>query len=133
MITCKTSLFHSCQSRKCSTFVSYSFTYLIFMILENRDLYFTHISKELPKESNEVCSFLFDYLNAIPEEVKEFHVFSDACGGQNRNHTVTRLLLAMAMNNRFSVIHQYFPVRGHSFIPCDRNFSVIKRSVRRFD
>jgi len=65
--------------------------------------------------------------------VKELHVFSDACGGQNRNHTVTRLLLAMTMNNRFSVFHHYFPVRGHNYLPCDRNFSVIKRAVRRFD
>jgi hypothetical protein len=50
-----------------------------------------------------------------------------------KNHMVTRILLAITMNNRFSNIHQYFPVQGHSFLPCDRNFSVINRVIRRFD
>lgn len=85
------------------------------------------------KGPNEVCSFVLDFINEIPEEVKELHVFSDACAGQNRNHTLTRLLMALTMTGRFAVINQYYPIRGHSFLPCDRNFSVIKRAVRRLD
>lgn len=37
------------------------------------------------------------------------------------------------MNGRFTEIHQYFPVRGHSFLPCDRDCGLIKRIVRRRD
>lgn len=72
-------------------------------------------------------------MNVLPSSIKEVYVFSDACSGQNRNHLVTRLLLAMTMNGRFSQIHQYYPVRGHSFLPCDRDFSVVKRQVKLFD
>ncbi|KAE9522462.1 hypothetical protein AGLY_017123 [Aphis glycines] len=102
-------------------------------ISKNRSVFYTYTEGTAKRGSNEVCSFLHDFFNTIPDKVKELHVFSDACGGQNRNHTVTRMLLAMTMNNRFSIIHQYFPIRGHSFLPCDRNFSVIKRAVRKFD
>ncbi|KAG8316844.1 hypothetical protein J6590_040099 [Homalodisca vitripennis] len=51
------------------------------------------------------------------EEIKD-----DSCGGQNRNHSMTRFLLALTMTGRFKTIHQYYPVRGHSFMPCDRTF-----------
>ena len=37
------------------------------------------------------------------------------------------------MTERFTVIHQYFPLRGHSFLPCDREFGVIKGVVRNHD
>ncbi|KAK9730799.1 Transposase IS4 [Popillia japonica] len=33
----------------------------------------------------------------------------------------------------FWVIHQYFPIRGHSFLPCDRDFGSVKRLVQRSD
>jgi hypothetical protein len=65
--------------------------------------------------------------------VKELHVFSDACGGQNRNNTLVRFLLALVSTGRFQKIHQYFPVRGHSFLQCDRNFGTVKRKIRRKD
>lgn len=36
---------------------------------------------------NEVCSFLFDYVqNYVAAETKELHLFSDNCPGQNKNH-----------------------------------------------
>ncbi|KAG8248411.1 hypothetical protein J6590_041997, partial [Homalodisca vitripennis] len=30
-------------------------------------------------------------------------------------------------------IHHYFPVRGHSFLPCNRDFATVKRAIRKFD
>ena len=79
-----------------------------------------------------VC-ILYTEGTAIPNEVKELHVFSAACGGQNKNHTVTRIILAMTINNRFSIIHPYFPLRGHSFLPRDRRFSMIMGAIQKFD
>ncbi|KAJ9593391.1 hypothetical protein L9F63_015095 [Diploptera punctata] len=92
-----------------------------------------YLQGEALRGPNEVCSCLLDFINQISEEVKILYVFSDACAGQNRNHTLTRLLATLTMNGRFSVIHQFYPIRGHSFLPCDRTFSVIKRQVRRLD
>ncbi|KAG8308629.1 hypothetical protein J6590_105164 [Homalodisca vitripennis] len=34
---------------------------------------------------------------------------------------------------RFHEIQVFFPTRGHSFLPCDRDFGVIKRVIRRHD
>lgn len=83
---------------------------------------------------NEVCSMVLDFVtNNIPAEVQELHVFSDACGGQNRNHPLCRLFSALTMKNKFKVINHYYPVRGHSFMPCDRTFGTVKREVRRHD
>lgn len=103
-------------------------------IKNNISVFYTYHEGVASKGPNEVCSFVLDYIEKyIPAEIKELHIFSDGCGGQNRNHTVTRLLMALTMTGRFRVIYQYFPVRGHSFLPCDRNFATIKRSVRRHD
>lgn len=60
-------------------------------------------------------------------------MFSDACGGQNRNHTLVAFFLALVAIGRFKKIYQYFPVRGHSFLQCDRNFGVAKRKIRKLD
>lgn len=88
-----------------------------------KSIYYTYTEGTTKRGPNEVCSFLlFDFFSTIFEEVKEIHVFSDTCDDQNRNHTVTRLLLTMTMNNRFFVIHHYFPVRGHSFYSVTKTF-----------
>ncbi|KAJ4433882.1 hypothetical protein ANN_16195 [Periplaneta americana] len=52
---------------------------------------------------------------------------------QNRYHTVARFLVTLAATGRFCKIVQYYPVHGHSFLPCDRDFDVIKRKLRRED
>lgn len=86
------------------------------------------------KGPNEVASFIMDFINDnIPGSVKHLHIFSDSCGGQNRNHTIVRFLMALVQTGRFETINQYFPQRGHSFLPNDRNFAAIKRVVRRYD
>lgn len=44
-----------------------------------------------------------------------------------------RMLMALTSLGRFTTINQYFPIRGHSFLPCDRDFAVIKRFLKKFD
>lgn len=100
----------------------------------NEAVFYTYHEGSGKKGPNEVCTMILDYINTkVPPEVKELYVFSDACGGQNRNHTLIRLLMALTMTGRFSAIHHYFPVRGHSFLPCDRDFATVKRAIRKFD
>lgn len=77
---------------------------------------------------------LFKYINKyVPNTIRELHLFSDGCPGQNKNHTLVRFLLALAGTNRFNVIHHYFPIRGHSFLPNDRDFGCIKRKIKKHD
>ena len=82
---------------------------------------------------DEVCSLLWLKIQDMSPTVKELHIFSDACGGQNRNNTLVRFLLTLVSLGRFHTIHQYFPVRGHSFLQCDRIFGTAKRKIRKMD
>lgn len=84
------------------------------------------------KGPNEVCTLLNKYIDSnVPPTTKELHIFSDGCAAQNRNHAMVRFLLTLAATKRFEKIFHYFPVRGHSFLPCDRDFAVIKKKLRR--
>lgn len=96
--------------------------------------FYTYHEGQARKGPDEVCTFLYDYIvNHIPAGVTELHLFSDGCPGQNRNHTMVRFLLALQSSKRFKKIYHYFPIRGHSFLPCDRDFGTVKRLVRRHD
>ena len=45
------------------------------------------------KSPDEVCTFLLDYMtNELPPTIKNLILFSDSCGGQNKNHTLVRFL-----------------------------------------
>lgn len=87
------------------------------------------------KGPNKVCSFIKIYLDDeqnISEKVTKLCVLLDGCGGQNRNHTVVRFCCALA-ETRFSVIHHFLPIRGHSFLSCDRDFAVVKGVIKRYN
>nr|CAI5855164.1 unnamed protein product [Callosobruchus analis] len=43
------------------------------------------------------------------------------------------MLLEVTDTKKFDKILQYFPVRGHSFLPCDRDFSIIKKVLKKRD
>lgn len=83
------------------------------------------------KGSNDVTSFLMDYMSTLPSNIEEIHLFSDNCWGQNKNHTLSKFCLALCDLGKFKVVKQFFPLRGHSYNPCDRSFSMIKRPMRK--
>ncbi|XP_063229232.1 uncharacterized protein LOC134534688 [Bacillus rossius redtenbacheri] len=85
------------------------------------------------KGPNEVCSFVLEFLNTSLKGVKELYIFSDRRSAQNKNHTFIRMLSALTSLKRFRHIEHYFPIRGHSFLPCDRDFSVLKRKIKKYD
>lgn len=95
--------------------------------------FYVYPEGEAKRGPDEVCSMLWLNIQNMSPDIKELHVFSDACGGQNRNNTLVRFFLALVATGRFSKIYQYFPVRGHSFLQCDRNFGTAKRKIRRMD
>lgn len=87
------------------------------------------------KGPNSVTSFLHDYIskNVMNKGVKHLYLFSDNCGGQNKNHTVVRYFNALTELKFFDTITQFYPIRGHSFLPCDRTFGAIKRNLKKHD
>ena len=88
---------------------------------------------EASKSPNEVCSFVYDNLKQVPENIKEIRIFSDNCAGQNKNHALSRFLLFLTDSKRFTKIQHFYPVRGRSYLPCGRDFGLIKRLLRRTD
>lgn len=93
--------------------------------------YYTEV--EGRKNANSVCSMLYDFISAYcPEETERIVVFSDSCGGQNKNATVTKFLTWLAGTMKVEIEHIY-PVRGHSYNVCDRNFALYSRVVRKME
>lgn len=78
------------------------------------------------KDSNSVCSFLDNFISrklSSNPSFKKIVLFSDAAGGQNKNLTVVKFCSYLAKKYSIEIMH-VFPVRGHSYCQCDRNFGV---------
>ena len=72
--------------------------------------------------SDEVISCLQHFLSKIPATVNTLFLYSDGCPGQNKNTYVMSYLFSLVSTGRFLRITHTFPVRGHSFLPNDRDF-----------
>lgn len=97
-----------------------------------KNVLFLYHEGQAKKGPNEVCSFIMTYIKEyVDKNVVELMLFSDNCAGQNKNNTSVRMNMALVDSGRFRKIQQIFPMRGHSFLPCDRAFGIIKRSLRR--
>lgn len=44
-----------------------------------------------------------------------------------------RYLSALTDSHKFEKVQQFFPIRGHSFLPCGRDFGIIKRQLKKYD
>lgn len=103
-------------------------------IANDKAMFYVYHEGVAKKGPNEVSSFLTDYIsNVMDKDIRHLHVFSDGTGGQNKNNTIVRLFLALVELGRFDTIIHYFPIRGHSYLPCDRDFSIVKRKIRKTD
>ncbi len=101
----------------------------------NFSFIFNALEGEAKKGSNSICSYLnyvFNFMqyNVNIDEIENICLFSDASGGQNRNRTVIRYNLYLAILLQIKIIH-IFPVRGHSYNICDSNFASIGKEFKR--
>lgn len=91
---------------------------------------------ERPKGSNEITSAVFHCLQniIIPRTVDTIRLFADGCGGQNKNTTMigmcSKFLFTYAPRN-LKKIEIIFPIVGHSFLPPDRVFAKIEKTLRK--
>lgn len=81
------------------------------------------------KGADDVCSMLNHFSNfVLPQSVRKLVIFCDSCAGQNKNYTVIRYLHYVVCNiKRFDTVKIIFPIRGHSYLECDRNMSFINQ------
>ena len=90
------------------------------------------------KDSNMISSALWHYFtNVLSDQLSDFNtlrLFSDSCYGQNKNINTLAMLFALKKKCLSHMdIKYFFPVRGHSFLPCDRAFGRIEREIKTHD
>lgn len=110
------------------------YTFCITQMNSNNAYFYVHHEEIARKSSNEVCSWLHDYITKAKIRNPAYEnliIFSDGCVGQNKNHCLLRYLMNLTDNAVFCNINHYYPIRGHSFLPCDRNFGCIKRVLKK--
>lgn len=63
-------------------------------------------------------------------QVKEIVFFSDGTGGQNKNKFMVAFASYLARVFGVTIRH-IFPIVGHSFSQCDRNFGLVKSCLKK--
>ena len=110
--------------------------YFVFNVhLHNDDssTFYTFTEDEGKKGADSVCSFIYSFLVQAKKKfpnVTQLVFLSDACGGQNKNRTVINFSLWLSKEWGVDVLH-LFPVRGHSYNQCDRNFGLYGTKIRK--
>lgn len=73
-------------------------------------------------------------LNITYVKTKKVIMYSDQCGGQNRNIKLSLIFQYIASHPDFTFeeIDHKFLVSGHSYLPCDQDFGVIEKNKKFF-
>lgn len=101
---------------------------------ENTFIY-SWLESEHKKGSNEIASCLFHRLNLTDwTDIHTLHLFSDGCGGQNKNQVLLGMLCKWfhchAPSHIKNIIY-IFPIVGHSYLPPDRVFGRLEKQVKK--
>ena len=76
--------------------------------------------------ADEICSCLRLFLQAIPQMTKKLTCYSDSCFGQNKYFQMICFWNQQVLE-RFEQIDHKFLVRGHTYLPNDRDFAHIEK------
>lgn len=101
-------------------------------ILSTGDSVFYCYDQTIAKRGcNDVVSMLHHFIfNVLPSTVKRLSLFCDSCSGQNKNFTMFRYLYYVVhICKRFENVQVTFPIRGHSYMECDRNMALIPKKI----
>lgn len=82
----------------------------------------------------EIDTCLSMYINSLSPVKTHQTIFSDTCGGQNRNIQMSAMLLHTVNNNQaLKIIDQKYMGSGHSFMEVDSMHSAIESSKKNVD
>lgn len=89
---------------------------------------------EASRGTQEVASCLFHHIkHNIPDSVTHLTLYSDGCGGQNRNIKMSLMLTDLLQKSAaLKIIDQKFFISGHSFNSCDRAFALIEKAKKYY-
>ena len=91
--------------------------------------------EQVSRGTQEIGSCILEHVfQHIPETVNHLILYSNSCGGQNRNIKMSLMLQYILHKSPFlKTIEQKFFVPGHSFSSCDRDFAVIEKAKKMKD
>lgn len=80
---------------------------------------------------NEIASCLLKVVSHpnFPKR-KNLVIWSDNCIGQNKNKIILMLLIYLVSKSIYEKVEQKFLISGHSYLACDRYFTLIERRKR---
>lgn len=107
------------------TFVSFN----IHILSSGQSIFYTYPQIVAKKGADDVVSLLNHFcFNFLDKEVRHLEIFCDSCAGQNKNYTLLRFLhFLVHKQKRFDCVMVTFPIRGHSYLECDKDFGLINQ------
>lgn len=125
------------------------YTFNIHQLSDCRSVFYAYTEVIGSKGANEVISFLHHYVTQILDKnVKDLEIFCDSCPGQNKNYAVLITIPSLPSTHHWSQNKNYavllylhylvhtirrldsvnvtFPIRGHSYMECDKNMGLVK-------
>lgn len=83
---------------------------------------------------NQIATCLFLELINLPPDIKRVILYSDTCGGQNKNSHVAAMFLTVMQRNKFlETIDHKFMVSGHSHMECDVDHALIEKQKKKLE
>ncbi|KAE9544349.1 hypothetical protein AGLY_001528 [Aphis glycines] len=79
---------------------------------------------------SEIGSCLLKWIQTLPTEVTNITLYSDSCGGQNRNHNIMALMIYIIQTTNIIQIEHKFMESGHSMMEVDSMHSAIENAKR---
>ncbi|KAE8741426.1 hypothetical protein FOCC_FOCC013026 [Frankliniella occidentalis] len=81
--------------------------------------------------ANQVGSALVKFISALPDQVERLILWSDTCGGQNKNGIInSALIFALSQKKTLKFIDQKFLVSGHTHLECDGDHAIIENKKK---
>ncbi|CAG9764926.1 unnamed protein product [Ceutorhynchus assimilis] len=81
---------------------------------------------------NQIATCLFLQILSLPENIKNVILYSDTCGGQNKNsHVAGMFLTVMQRKKTLETIDHKFMVSGHSHMECDVDHALIEKQKKK--
>lgn len=100
---------------------------------EEKSTMFLYSENFAGKGPNDVLSCLQFYIKTLPAEVRRIDLFADNCFSQNKNRYIVAFFHTLVHNTRIKEVNIYYPLPGHSRMPCDRDFGRIEKRKRKKD
>jgi hypothetical protein len=83
--------------------------------------------------SCEIATCIFKYLGSLSQQITKVVMYSDTCGGQNRNINFATMCLRAIRELPIVTIEHIFMESGHSQMECDSAHSAIESAYKKVD